>query len=450
MIIRHNKLLFYQNIKWRNLAKYSDKLKSREYKAFIQKNHIYNIQNYSVNFPLLVLSSCQYFLCDINSQVNSFELGYILYCFSSICCVDISFFYYYRNSFNLKSFNFIKSLVFQTHYLLIFLSFQVYGSYLRYLCNTFYCSYYNGDNFFYKQDIELQKYEIALILDLKYLVSYLSLSRFFNKIYYDRDLVKYILNILNIKTFNKLLITLIIGTNQVSIYKSKLFRKLQEVVILQLIYELSSLLYRSYQLQSIKFQVIVFDKNSEILLFHNKVLKRRLDYCLLCSGVLKNIKKELLRGSLLNGIFTRSSFYSIESFFYPFNFIFKPSLYSQFILMKCVSFILHKLNRQSLFVINIRLNMLIVVWLSQYKMLSKRVLYLLDYLIDLRLRYYFMYPSYLLIKLSRESGFDQTILRKNNYFCTSIYSKKYRKYYSPIKLLWDKYFKCYISLREAI
>ena len=447
MIVRHDNSLLYHNIEWRHLAQYYDKLKSREYKAFIQKCHIHNMQNYFVNFPLLLLSSCQYSLFDINSQVNSFELGYILYCLRFIRCVDISFFYYYRNSFNLKLFNFIKYLVFQTHYLLIFLSFQVYSSYLRYLCNTFYCSCYNFDNFFYKQYIESQKYETVLILDLKYLVSRVSLSRFFNKIYYDKDLVKYLLDILNIKIFNRLLVSLTIGTNKISIYKSKLFRKLQEVVMLQLIYELSSLLYK---FQNIKSQIVVFDKNNEILLFHNKALKRRLDSCLLYSGVLKNRKEEFFRGSLLNGIFTRSSFYLIESSSYPFNFIFKPSLYSQFILMKHVSFIIHKLDAQSLFVINIRLNMLFVVWLSQYKTLSTRVSYLLDYLIDLKLRYCFMYHSYFLIKFFKEHYFDQTILMKKNYFCTSIYNKKYRKYYSPIKLLWGKYFKCYINLREAV
>nr|YP_009502128.1 photochlorophyllide reductase subunit B [Porolithon onkodes]ASB29730.1 photochlorophyllide reductase subunit B [Porolithon onkodes] len=450
MIVRHNNLLLYQDIKWRHLAKYIDKLKSREYKAFIQKYHIYNIQNYFVNFPLLVLSSSQSSLCDINSQINSFELGYILYCFTSIRCVDISFFYYYRNIFNIKIFTFIKYLVFQAHYLLIFLSCQIYGSYIRYLCKTFYGSHYNFDNSFYKQYIELQKYERFLVLDLRYLVDYLSLSRFFNKMYNDKCLVKYILNILDIKTFDRLLISLHVGTNKISIYQSKLLRKLQEVVMLQLIYELSSLLYRSYKLQNIKLQIVVFDKNNEIIFFYNKALERRLNYFLLCGGVFKNIKEELIRGSLLNGIFTRSSFYSIESFSYPFNFIFKPSLYNQFILMKYVSLIIHKLDIQSSFVINIRLNMLLVVWLSQYKRLSKRVLYLLDYLIDLKLRYYLMYSSHFLIKLSQKSYLDQTILRRKNYFCTSLYNKKYRKYYSPIKLLWDKYFKCYINLREAV
>ena len=450
MITRHHNSLLYQNIKWECVAKYIDKLKSRKYKAFIQEFHIYTFQNYLVNFPLLMLSSCKYYICDIGNQLNSFELGYILYCFSSIRHLDISFFYYYRNSFDHKLFNFVKYLVRRIHYLLIFLSFQLYSNYLKYICNTFYGSFYNFDNSFYRQDIESQKYESILILELKSLVNFVSLSIFFNKIYLDKDLVKCMLNFFDVSTFSRLLTNLNIKNNFLFLEKNKLFRKLQEVVMLQLIYEISSLFYRAYNFQYIQFKVVFFDKNSEILLFCNTALTKKVAYLLFGNGFLTKIVKNFREMSLVKGLFTRFFFYSMDYWVYPFYSIVKPSLYSQFIFIKQVSLVIHKINRQSLFVVNIRLNMLFVLWLAQHKILGKRIIYLLDYLIDLKLRYYYINYSYFDIKLFQRPSFSRVIVRKRTYFYSNIYSRNYKKCYGLFKLLWGLDFKCYMNLREAI
>ena len=450
MIARYRNPLFYQNIKWECVAKYIDKLKSRKYKTFIQKFHIYNFQNDLVNFPLLILSSYKSYIRDINNQLNSFELGYTLYCFSSIRYLDTSFFYYYRNSSALTLFNFFKYLVVRNHYLLIFLSFQAYGNYLNYICNTFYGSFYNVDNSFYKQYIQLQKYESLLILELKSLINFASLSIFFNKIYFDKDLVKHILNFFDVSTFSRLLTNLNIKNNFLFLEKNKLFRKLQEVVMLQLTYEISSILYRVYNFQYIQFKVVFVDKKDEVLLLYNTASIERIAYLLFGSGFLIKMVKNFREVSLVKGLFTRSFFYSIENWVYPFYFIVQPSLYSQFIFIKKVSLIIHKINRQSLFVINIRLNMLFVLWLSQYKRLNKKVIYLLDYLIDLKLRYYYINYSYFDIKLFQRSSFSRIIVRKRIYFYSNIYSRSYKKCYGLFKLLWGLDFKCYMNLREAI
>jgi len=450
MIARHNNSLLYQNIQWKCVTKYIDKLKSRKYKAFIQKFHIYNSQNHLVNLPLLTLSSYKYYVRDIDNQLNSFELGYILYCFSCIRHLDVSFFYYYRNSFAPKIFYFIKYLVRRNYYLLIFLSFQVYSNYLKYICNTFYGSFYNFDNSFYKQDIQSQKYENLLILELKSLINFASLSIFFNKIYFDKDLVKCILNFFDVSTFSRLLTNLNIKNNFLFLEKNKLFRKLQEVVMLQLAYEISSLLHRSYKFQCIQFKVVFVDKKSEILLFYDTALKEKVAYLLFSNGFLTRMVKNSREVSLVKGLFTRFSFYSMESRVYPFYFIVQPSLYSQFIFIKEVSLIIHKFNRQSLFIINIRLNMLFVLWLSQHKILGKKVLYLLDYLIDLKLRYYYIKYSYFDIELFQRPSFSRIILRKRICFYLNIYSRNYKKCYGLFKLLWGLDFKCYMNLREAI
>ena len=193
-----------------------------------------------------------------------------------------------------------------------------------------------------------------------------------------------------------------------------------------------------------------FDENIEILLLYNTALTKKLAYLLFDNGFLTKMVKNFREVSFVQGLLTKFFFYSMEYRVYPFYFIAKPSLYSQFIFLKQVSLIIHKINRQSLFVINIRLNMLFVLWLSHYKMLAKRVVYLLDYLIDLKLRYYYMNYSYFDIKLFQKLFPSRTIVKQRIYFYSSIYSRKYKKCYSLLKLLWVLDFKCHMNLREAI
>jgi hypothetical protein len=443
MIARHNNSLLYQHIKWKSLTKYIDKLKSRKHKAFFQELHIYILQNDLVNFPLLILSSYKYYISDIDSQLNSFELGYIIYCFSSIRYLDISFFYYYRNILDLKLFNFVKCFVERVHHRLIFLSFQTYSNYLKYLCSIFYCSSY-------KQDINLQKHESLLNLDLNSFINLGSLSVFFNKVYIDNDLVQYLLKFFDISTFGRLLTSLSLKQNSLFLKKNKLFSKLQEIVKLQLTYELLNLLSRFYIFQYLQIRVVFFDENIEILLLHDPALTKRIAYFLFGNGFIPKMVKSFREASFVKGLFMKFSFYSMDYGVYPFYFIAKPSLYSQFVLMKQVSLIVHKINRQSLFVLNIRLNMLFVLWLSHYKILGKRLIYLLDYLIDLKLRYYYMHYSYFDIKLFQKPFFNRTIVKQRIYFYLSIYSRKYKKCYILFKLLWVADFKCYMNLREAV
>lgn len=447
MIKRHSKAFFYQNINWQKLDQYIGKLKSRKNEMLFQNFNFCTFQNYLVNFPLLILSVCRNYIYDTNSNLNDFELGYLLYSFSTVRYIDVSFYYYYRNSCNLQLIKSFQYLVFKAHYLLIFLSLQLYSNAIKYISNLYYYSRYNS---IYKKFIELKNYEKILFLDFKSIINSLSLSIFLYKVFSDKDIVKCVLKFFDNSFFSEILICSLIESSNRLMYTNGLFKKLQEVVIFQLIYELSSLLSRSYYSQSVALKVIFFENYREILLVYNVILKNKVIASLLTNGFLQNKQKSLRQDFLVKGIFAKSCFYSIDYQSHCFAFILKPSLYSQFLLMKNISSIFYNFDTQPLFLINIRLNMLILLWLSQYTTLTNKILYFLDYLIYLKLRSYYQNRSSFMIEIPRKKHNMPIFKREKNYCFTNICSRTYYKFYSPIKLLWGIYLKYYTNLRGAV
>ena len=447
MIKRHSNVFFYQNIKWQQLAQYIGKLKSRKNKMLFKDFNFYTFQNYLVNFSLLTLSVCKHYVYHNNSNINNFELGYLLYSFSTVRHIDVSFYYYYRNSFNLQLIKSFQYLVFKVHYLLIFLSLQLHSNLIKCTSNSYYYSRYNS---IYKKFIELKNYERVSLLDFKNIANRSSLSNFLYKVFSNKDIVKCVLNFFDQSFFKEASIDLIIESSNILIYKNKLFKKLQEVLIFQLIYEISSLLSRSYYCQSATFKVIFSENYREILLVYSVILKNKVISLLLTNGFFQNKQENFGQDFLIKGIFAKSCFYSMDYQSSYFSFILKPSLYSQFLLMKNVSFIFYKFNTQSLFLKNIRLNMLIISWLSQYTILTNKTLYFLDYLIHLKLRFYYQNFSCFMIEIPRRKHHDCISKKEKNYFFINVYSKRYHKFYLPIKLLWGIYLKCYTNLRGAV
>ena len=447
MIKRNSKTFFYENINWQKLDQYIVRLKSRKNEILFKDFNFYNFQNYIVKFPLLILSVCKNYIHDTNSNINNFELGYLLYSFSTVRYIDVSFYYYYRNSFNLQLIKPFQYLVFKSHYLLIFLSLQLHSNAIKYISNSYYYSRYNS---IYKQFIELKNYERVLFLDFKNIVNSLSLSIFLYKIFSDKDIVQCVLKFFDYSIFSEILICSLTESSNTLINTSGLFKKLQEAVILQLIYELSSLLSRPYHSQSATLKVILFENYREILLVYNVIFKNKVISSLLINGFVQNKQKSLRQNFLAKGIFTKSFFYAIDYQCYCFSFILKPSLYSQFFLMKNVSSIFYNFTIQPLFLTNIRLNMLILLWLSQYTVLTNKTLYLLDYLIYLKLRFYYQNLSDFIIEIFEKEQNSPILKREKNYFFTNVCSRVYYKFYSPIKLLWGIYLKNYTNLRGAV
>ena len=447
MIKRHSNEFFYQNINWQKLDQYIGKLKSRKNEILFKDFNFYTFQNHLINFPLLTLSLCKNYIYETSSNINNFELGYLLHSFSTVRYIDVSFFYYYRNSFNLQLIKSFQYLVFKAHYLLIFLCLQSHSNAIKCISNSYYYYRYNS---IYKKFIELKNYEKVLFLDFKNIVNSLSLSIFFYKVFSDKDIVKCILKFFDHSFFSEVLICSMIESRHTLIYTNKLFKKLQEVVIFQLIYELSSLLSRSCHSQSARLKVIFFEDYREILLVYSVTLKNKVISSLFTNGFVQNRRKSLRQDFWIEGMFAKSCFYSIDYQSYCFSFILKPSLYSQFLLMKNVSFIFYNFNTQPLFLINIRLNMLILLWLSQYTILTHKILYLLDYLMYLKLRFYYENFNDVIIEISGKEQNIPIFKREKNYFFTHVRNRIYYKFYLPIKFLWGIYLKYYTNLRGAV
>ena len=447
MIQRQSNIFFYQNIKWQKLAQYIGKLKSRKNEMLFKDFNFYLFQNYQVNFPLLVLSVCKHCVYDMDSNINNFELGYLLYSFSTVRYIDVSFYYYYRNSFNLQLIKSFQYLVFKVHYLLIFLSLQLYSNAIKCISNSHYYAFYNS---IYKKFIELKNYEKVLLLDFRNIFNSLSLSIFLYKVFSNKDIVKCVLKFFDYSFLNEVSISPFIKNNYTLNYTSKLFKKLQEVVIFQLIYELSSLLDRFCHFQSVILKVILCENYREILLVYSATLKDKVISLLLINGFIQNKQTISRQDFLVKGIFAKSCFYLIDGRSNYFSFILKPSLYSQFLLMKNVSSIFYKFNTQPLFLINIRLNMLILLWLSQYTALINKTLYFLDYLIHLKLRCYYQNFSHFMIEIPRKKHNVSIFRREKNYFFVTVYGRAFYRSYLSIKLFWGIYLKYYTNLRGAV
>ena len=447
MIQRHSKAFFYQNINWQKLDQYIGKLKSRKNEMLFKDFSFCTFQNYLVNFPLLVLSVCKNYIYNTNSNINDFELGYLLYSFSTVRYIDVSFYYYYRNSCNLQLIKSFQYLVFKAHYLLIFLSLQLHSNAIKYISDSCYYSRYNS---IYKKFIELKNYEKVLFLDFKNIINSLSLSIFLYKVFSDKDIVKRVLKFFENSFFRKVFICSLIESSNILMYRNKLFKTLHEAVIFQLIYELFSVLSRSYYSQSVILKVIFFENYCEILLVYSVILKNKVISSLLTNGFIQNRQKSLKQDFLVKGIFAKSCFYLIDYQSHYFSFILKPSLYSQFFLMKNISSIFYNCNTQPLFLTNIRLNMLILLWLSQYTILTNKILYFLDYLIYLKLRFYYQDFSNFIIEIPRKKQNALIFKKEKNYFFTNICNRTYYKFYLPIKLLWGIYLKYYTNLRGAV
>ena len=180
------------------------------------------------------------------------------------------------------------------------------------------------------------------------------------------------------------------------------------------------------------------------------ILKNKIISSLLTNGFIQNKNKILKQDFLVKGIFAKSCFYSIDYQSYCFSFILKPSLYSQFLLMKNISSIFYNFNTQPLFLINIRLNMLILLWLSQYTISTNKTLYFLDYLIYLKLRFYYKHVSNCIIEIPGKKRNMSIFKREKTYFFTNVCNRRYYKFYLPIKLRWGIHLKYYTNLRGAV
>lgn len=465
MISRNYKSLIWQYIDWERIIRYIDSLKSKKYKAFVQKSSVINnnLYKFFINSPTVILLAFKYSLNDLNVEFSTFELGYLLFCLSNIFYLDISFFHYYKNIYNISLGKTIRYLVARVHYFVILWSLESYANYLRYICHSSYCQFYKVNNLLHTMKYETTRYNYALLFDFKYCMSYFSLLTLLDKIYADRNINRFLLKFFTSGYFNYLVDCLNIRNNYIFIKKNELFKKLLDIFVLQIFYEVSVILSQSlcaeYSLNRI---ICISDFNWLLVLCQDNYqvinLRKRIFSLLLFNGVMVKPDERKEYKYISRGISTSRLSIYIKSQSYPFYFVIKPSLHNQFILMRQVSWILHKSKSTSLFLLSIRFNMLVLLWSSTYlRHSTDKIFYLLDYLILLKLRCFRKYCKdgfVSVIKFSKKilnsQGLSYLLKRSYIYMLNNLHSKEYYKYYFLVRLLWVYNLKCKTSLREAI
>lgn len=463
MISRNHKSLIWQYINWEKIIKYTDSLKSKKYKACVKKSFMIggNLHRFFINSPIVVLLAFKHSVNSLNIELNTFELGYLLFCLANIFYLDISFFYYYKNSYDINLIKGIRYLVAKVHYLVILWSLEIHANYLRYFCHLSYYRFCKVNNLLYTIKYEVTRYKYALLFDFKYCISYFSLLTLLDKVYLDKVIVQSLLKFFTSGYFNRLVDYLNVRNNYIFIKKNQMFKGLLDIFVLQTCYELSILLSQSfntkYSLNKIfcinDFNWLLFlcQDNYQLINLRNKILS-----LLSFNGVILELNERQKSQYASQGISNSLLSIHIQYQYYPFHFVIKPSLYNQFILMKQVSLILYQSRSVPLFLLNIRLNMLIMLWSNIYLRQSvSKIFYLLDYLINLKLRCFSKYGKYFsTVKFSKKALNNQNLnyLLKRTYLSlfNNLHSIKYYRYYFIVRLLWVYNLRCETNLRKAI
>lgn len=464
VIVRNHNLLFWRYINWSELIKYIDSLKSREYKAFIANtyNQQDTFEKILKNSPLVVLLAFKESVENLNVKLSTFEAGYLIFCLSHVIHLDVSFLYYYWKNYDIKSIKAIKILLTNINYFLTIFYLDQYIVSLKYFCSISSLKICQiGSILDTITEYQVGKRKYPLLLNLKSNANYLSILTFFKKIPILKRIISFLFSFF--KLGDGVTLRSNFSTNYLFVDENKILRKVWEIFVFHISYELSiisntyfkSIFYRSeiLFLYDYNFLLFLFHEGSQLVNFKRQVINLLSTY-----NISLKIDNKIWPYSMLLGISTKTFFISVKSEVYPFYFFIKPSLQCQFILMKQVSWTLYRSRSVPFFLLNIRLNMLILLWSKIFlKHSVDKIFYLLDYLLDLKLRYFHKcinFDKHVNISLFKEL-FDNYPLSvflkyKQCHFFTSLHSRRYYKFYFVVKLVWIYRLVYKINLREAI
>lgn len=446
MIFRNHKLSAWQYINWIKISKYIEVLKSREHESFIEETDIKNSDNSLslIKSEMVILASLKESLNDIDLKFNDFELGYLCFCcFNTIYC-DISIFYYYRNSNNYKKFKLISFLLTKIHYSLILSYLHLYIIYLENVSlPSLFKLYELNDEYFRKK--QLRNYRYYLFVDIKKYFSSLSLCSFLNKISLSKKVVEILLRLLNLGDSNQVKVSSVIDCNNYFMHSSRLVKKIIKIFVLCLKYEIFTILTCDLKSRVFVDKIIGVYNNEFLIFLSDNCLSLNLGYkitnLLSLSNICCNRNNIKWKYFLLQGISTNLFWIFSGNQSHTFYFKFYPSIKSQFILMKQISLTLFKSKSVSLFLLNIRLNMLAFLWVNKFvKDQVNKILYLLDYLISLKIRNVsnLFYNS--TVELSKKILFinqrSHILYKKYLHLFIFLENKEYYKFYFLVKLLW--------------
>lgn len=445
---RNLHILVWQYIDWKILIQYIDNLKSRIYKASIQKSYekIYNAQLSLINSSLVRLVALKQVLDSHYHSIslNSFQLGYLTSYFSLQSAFDCTVLVYYSSNRILRSNRKIQLLIDKVKNLVMIWSIEPYQNYLYYLNNFSVSSYYNKYADF---NIKKKIYSYRININWISLFYYVDLSILINRMCIFNCIKEYIYKFLNKGAFVILANSLdnYIGLSILSKQKTALFNKLVDIFILSLCYEMDFLLrsYVNFQL-SVSRNIIILRCASNLFVVCEDSSQLKL-WCqvfldlLLSSGVELKERKYLKMIPLFQNVDLKTYLIN-HSLWYSLQIITKPSLYYQFILLKQVNTIMVKPN--SLMLLIIRLNMLLFTWSNLYRNQQVVKLFvLLDYLIYLKMKSF--------ISSSHSNWSNQKI--KLKYFPKRLYYFNFieakTNWVLSSKAVGINYYKLYFSIK---
>nr|AYR05850.1 hypothetical protein [Lithothamnion sp.] len=444
-------ILVSQYIDWKILIQYVDNLKSRIYKASIQKSYekICDAQLSLINSPLVRLVALKQVLDSHYHGVslNSFQLGYLASYLSLQSTLDCTVLICYSSNRILKSNRKIQLFIDKVKNLIMIWSIEPYQNYLYYLNKFSISSYYNEYTNF---NIRNKIYSYTVNINLISLFYYVDLSIFIERMYFFNFIKEYFYKFLNKGVFIRLINSLdsYEGLSILRKQKTGLFNKLVDIFMLSIFYEMDLLLrsYANFQL-SVSKNIIIVRYTSNLFVVCEDSTQLKL-WCqvfldiLLSSGVELREKKDIKIMPLFQNIDLKDYLITIN-LWYPLQVTTKPSLYYQFILLKQVTTVIAK--PKSLLLLIIRLNMLLLSWSNLYR--NQQIIKLfvfLDYLIYLKIKSFLVNChsnwSNQKIKLKYFSQrlyyFNCVEIKTNWVFSSKVIGSKYYKLYFAIKLSW--------------
>ncbi len=354
----------------------------------------------------------------------------------------------------------MKYLVTKMHYLLIVSLFKTSSLYLKYICSKSRVKLYKLEDIFSKIE-NYSHCDYCLFLDVKKYIRCSSLFKLLKKIFISQDFISFLCRLFEMDFLKKFKLYFNFGYNYFFLQKNRCTKLIIDLIILNFYYELFILLNNYLSINYSKPKILTIYNNDFLFFVCNDIyeyieLKRKIVDILLSKRRSAELSQVVTSKLLSKGIFMDFFLANVNDKYNFLDLIFIPSLKSQFLLMRQVSLLLMHSKSSPLFLFIIRLNMLILLWLDIYMNASmKKITYLLDYLINLKLRN--IYKSafsykFLSLKLRKKIRDDKLLdLPKNHkHFFTTIYHEKYYRFYIILRLTWVYQLKFLINLREAI
>lgn len=441
------------------LVQYIDNLKTRIYKAFIKKtrSQVRSLQSLYVNSSLVILAAAKCYIQPLDLRINFFESAYLVFSLSHNFNLDTSFYCYYREKSVIKMTPLIYVLIEKTKLIVIAWCIEH--------CNISVLSQkglllYRPDNIAALSCLMSKKilnFKHVLLLDLNPCFNYFYLSGLIKRLPLTKDIRLYLLKWLKCGIFDYLTLcsNALLGSVIFTKNTQGLFCKIVNIFISFICNELNAVFYGLNNADGQSKIAVFVCYESRLLVLSQEfatlyALLRELKGFWLFNGMRLASVSPIHSVSLLNSThnlllmadYGRLSFFGLS---------FRPSLQSQFALMKRISCMFRYSASHPLFLLVIRLNKLLYMWSSIHLNNStSKIFYLIDYLVGMRVRLFLKKQKMYL----RDSSMEQFVLLKHGDNSRLVSNKatdsilafisvhNFYGQYASIKIFWIYALKC--------